>query len=99
MTICIEIVTELFSNFSNIIIDNDGNKWFSDNYTGLIKKSEPFDLQIVPDGPNSNNAYKIKASENYLNNQAICVLAQDDIAANEHLIQTGDIIALATSMY
>ncbi|SEB70021.1 Protein of unknown function [Maribacter dokdonensis] len=44
------------------------------------------------------NFSKIKASENYLNNQAICVLAQDDIAANEHLIQTGDIIALATSI-
>ncbi|CAG2531591.1 Protein of unknown function (DUF1460) [Maribacter dokdonensis] len=44
------------------------------------------------------NFSKIKASENYLNNQAICVLAQDDIAANEHLLQTGDIIALATSI-
>lgn len=44
------------------------------------------------------NFSKIKASENYLNNQAICVLAQGDIAANEHLIQTGDIIALATSI-
>lgn len=44
------------------------------------------------------NFSKIKASENYLNSQAICVLAQDDIAANEHLIQTGDIIALATSI-
>jgi hypothetical protein len=41
---------------------------------------------------------KIKASENYLNDQAICVLAQDQITQNEHLIQTGDIIALATSM-
>ncbi|CAN0602836.1 unnamed protein product, partial [Ectocarpus sp. 12 AP-2014] len=44
------------------------------------------------------NFSKIKASENYLNNQAICVLVQGDIAANEHLIQTGDIIALATSI-
>lgn len=44
------------------------------------------------------NFSKIKASENYLNSQSICVLAQDDIAANEHLIQTGDIIALATSI-
>ncbi|WP_300021887.1 N-acetylmuramoyl-L-alanine amidase-like domain-containing protein [uncultured Maribacter sp.] len=44
------------------------------------------------------NFSKIKASENYLNSQAICVLPQDDIAANEHLIQTGDIIALATSI-
>ena len=44
------------------------------------------------------NFEKIKASENYLNSQAICVLAQDKIAENEHLIQSGDIIALATSI-
>jgi len=44
------------------------------------------------------NYEKIKASESYLNKQAICVLAQDEIAANEHLIQTGDIIALTTSI-
>ncbi|MEP2279509.1 N-acetylmuramoyl-L-alanine amidase-like domain-containing protein [Maribacter sp.] len=44
------------------------------------------------------NYSKIKASENYLNNQAICVLAQDEITKNEHLIQSGDIIALATSI-
>lgn len=44
------------------------------------------------------NYSKIKASENYLNNQAICVLPQDEIAKNEHLIQSGDIIALATSI-
>jgi hypothetical protein len=44
------------------------------------------------------NFEKIKASENYLNSQAICVLAQDKIIENEHLIQSGDIIALATSI-
>ena len=44
------------------------------------------------------NFEKIKASENYLNSQPICVLAQDQIAENEHLIQSGDIIALATSI-
>ena len=44
------------------------------------------------------NFDKIKASENYLNSQAICVLAQDKIAENEDLIQSGDIIALATSI-
>ncbi|SKB52419.1 N-acetylmuramoyl-L-alanine amidase-like domain-containing protein [Maribacter arcticus] len=44
------------------------------------------------------NFEKIKASENYLNSQAICVLAQDKIAENDHLIQSGDIIALATSI-
>lgn len=44
------------------------------------------------------NFEKIKASENYLNNQAICILPQDQIAINEHLINTGDIIALTTSI-
>jgi len=44
------------------------------------------------------NFEKIKASENYLNHQAICILPQDEIAANEHLIQTGDIVALTTSI-
>ena len=44
------------------------------------------------------NFEKIKASENYLQDQPICVLAQSDIAANEHLIKSGDIIALTTSI-
>ena len=44
------------------------------------------------------NFEKIKASENYLNSQAICVLPQDKITENEHLIQSGDIIALTTSI-
>ncbi len=47
---------------------------------------------------NEENYQKIKASENYLNNQAICILPQELIALNEHLIQTGDVIALTTSI-
>ncbi|WP_116771954.1 N-acetylmuramoyl-L-alanine amidase-like domain-containing protein [Maribacter litoralis] len=53
---------------------------------------------LYPFLTDDTNNSKIKASENYLNNQAICVLAQDKIAENEHLIQSGDIIALATSI-
>lgn len=53
---------------------------------------------LYPFLADDTNFEKIKASENYLNNQAICVLAQDKIAENEHLIQSGDIIALATSI-
>ncbi len=41
---------------------------------------------------------KIKASEAYLNKQPLCILPQDEIEKNEHLIQTGDIIALTTSI-
>ena len=44
------------------------------------------------------NYEKIKASENFLNNEAICYLPQDEIEANEHLIQSGDIIALTTAI-
>lgn len=44
------------------------------------------------------NLEKIKASENYLNNKPFCILPQDKIEENEHLIQSGDIIALTTSI-
>lgn len=44
------------------------------------------------------NFNQIKASEDYLNQQPIWVLAQHKIAENEHLIQSGDIIALATAI-
>lgn len=46
----------------------------------------------------NENFKKIQASENYLNDQAICILPQDQIESNEHLIRTGDIIALTTSI-
>lgn len=47
---------------------------------------------------NETNYNKVKASEEFLNNEAICILEQDQIEANEHLIQSGDIIALTTSI-
>lgn len=53
---------------------------------------------LYPFLKDDTNFEKIKASENYLNNQTICILPQDQIAASEHLIQTGDIIALTTSI-
>lgn len=53
---------------------------------------------LYPFLADDTNFEKIKASENYLNDQPICILAQNQIAANEHLIQTGDIIALTTSI-
>lgn len=45
-----------------------------------------------------DNFKKIQASENYLNGQEICILPQEQIKASEHLIQSGDIIALTTSI-
>lgn len=53
---------------------------------------------LYPFLADESNYKKIKASENYLNSQPICVLSHDKIAENEHLIQSGDIIALATSI-
>ncbi len=44
------------------------------------------------------NYEKIKASEDFLNNQPICILPQEDIAAHENMIRSGDIIALTTSI-
>lgn len=53
---------------------------------------------LYPFLSDATNDEKIQASERYLNDQVFCVLAQDKIAENEHLIQSGDIIALATSI-
>ncbi len=53
---------------------------------------------LYPFLKDDTNFQKIKASENYLNNQPICILPQDKIAANEHLIHSGDVIALTTSI-
>ena len=54
--------------------------------------------ELYPFLSDEANFEKIKASEDFLNGQAICILPQDQIADNEHLIRTGDIIALTTSI-
>ena len=54
--------------------------------------------ELYPYLRDDENFNKILASESYLNGQAICILPQDRIAANEDRIQTGDIIALTTSI-
>lgn len=47
---------------------------------------------------NDENYEKIRETEKILNGQQICILPQEQIATNEHLIQSGDIIALTTSI-
>ncbi|MBU2997608.1 DUF1460 domain-containing protein [Cellulophaga baltica] len=47
---------------------------------------------------NDTNLKQIQASENYLNDKEICILPKNEIKANEHLIKSGDIIALTTSI-
>lgn len=53
---------------------------------------------LYPFLKNDDNYEKILATEAELAKETFCYLPQDQIETNEHLIQTGDIIALATSI-
>ncbi|WP_435182333.1 N-acetylmuramoyl-L-alanine amidase-like domain-containing protein [Cellulophaga omnivescoria] len=67
----------------------------------IVKKEINFmgtHRDLYPFLKNDGNYNTILKTEEALNQNEFCVLAQEDIAANEHLIKTGDIIALATSI-
>lgn len=53
---------------------------------------------LYPFLKDDSNFEKILVTEKELAKESFCYLPQDQIEANEHLIQTGDIIALATSI-
>ena len=53
---------------------------------------------LYPFLKDQTNFEKILATEAALAKETFCYLPQDEIEANEHLIETGDIIALATSI-
>lgn len=53
---------------------------------------------LYPFLSDDENFEKILTTEKALATEAFCYLPQDQIEANEHLIKTGDIIALATSI-
>ena len=53
---------------------------------------------LYPFLKDTDNYNKIKSSEEFLKRQSICILPQDQIEGQEHLIQSGDIIALTTSI-
>ena len=53
---------------------------------------------LYPFLEDDENFKKIIATEKALKERTLCYLPQNQIEANEHLIQTGDIIALATSI-
>ncbi len=53
---------------------------------------------LYPFLANYDNYAQILKTEENLNQKNICFLPQDQIEANEHLIQSGDIIALATAI-
>jgi hypothetical protein len=53
---------------------------------------------LYPFLEDEDNFRKIQLSENYLNQQSICILPQDRIEANEDQIENGDLIALTTTI-
>lgn len=91
--------------FSEWIANNESKGLLNDITAEIggkeVKKNINFmstHRDLYPFLKDDGNFKKIQASENYLNGQALCILPQDLIEANEHLIQTGDIIALTTAI-
>lgn len=91
--------------FSEWIVNNEQKKLLEDVTAEIggieIKKDINFmstHRDLYPFLQDEENFKKIKASENYLNHQSICILPQDQIEANENQIMNGDIIALTTSI-
>ncbi|MFS4446298.1 N-acetylmuramoyl-L-alanine amidase-like domain-containing protein [Maribacter sp. 2307UL18-2] len=79
------LVKDITSEIGGIAIQKDIN------FMGTHRELYPF---LKDD----RNFEKILATEKELAKESFCYLPQDQIEANEHLIQTGDIIALATSI-
>jgi hypothetical protein len=79
------LVVEITSEIGGMAIQKDIN------FMGTHRDLYPF---LKDDA----NYAKIIATEKKLNKEPFCYLPLDQIEANEHLIQTGDIIALATSI-
>jgi hypothetical protein len=91
--------------FSEWIANNDKKGLVKDITAELGGKALTKDINFMsthrdlyPFLSSEDNFLKIKASERYLNDRPIHVLAKDKIEAQEHLMQSGDIIALATSI-
>ena len=91
--------------FSEWIANNEHKGLLEDitSEIGGMAISKPINFmsshrKLYPFLKEEGNFEKIKASEQFLNTQAICILPQEQIAALEHLIKSGDIIALTTSI-
>jgi hypothetical protein len=91
--------------FSEWIANNDKKGLVKDITAELGGKALTKDInfmsthrELYPFLASEDNFLKIKASERYLNDRPIHVLAKDKIATQEHLMQSGDIVALATSI-
>lgn len=91
--------------FSEWIANNE-KKGLLNNLTaeiGGVESSKEINFMsthrdLYPFLKDAENYKKIKESEQFLKNQSICILQQDQISEKEHLIQSGDIIALTTSI-
>lgn len=79
------LLRNITGEIGGVIIEKDIN------FMGTHRELYPF---LKDDG----NFEKILASEKELAKEPFCYLPQDQIEANEHLIKTGDIIALATAI-
>lgn len=87
-------------------IQNNASKGLIKDITtdlGGIELQKPINFMgthrnLYPFLTNEDNYAQILKTEENLNQKNICFLPQDQIEANEHLIQSGDIIALATSI-
>ena len=91
--------------FSEWIVNNEKKRLLKDVTAEIggveIKKDINFmstHRDLYPFLQDEENFKKIIASENYLNQQSICILPRDQIEANENQIMNGDIIALTTSI-
>lgn len=91
--------------FSEWIVNNEKKGLLEDVTAEIggmeIKKDINFmstHRDLYPFLQDEENFKKIRASENYLNHQSICILPQDQIEASENQIMNGDIIALTTSI-
>jgi len=79
------ILTDITAQIGGVVIEKDIN------FMGTHRELYPF---LKDD----TNFEKILATEKELAKEPFCYVPQDQIEANEHLIKTGDIIALATSI-
>jgi len=79
------LLTDITGEIGGVVIEKDIN------FMGTHRELYPF---LKDD----ENFEKILATEKQLAKEPFCYLRQDQIESNEHLIKTGDIIALATSI-
>lgn len=91
--------------FSEWIANNEKKGLLKDvtSEIGGIESTKQIDFmsthrELYPFLKDPENFKRIQESERLLNTRPICILPQDQVRANEHLIMTGDIIAMTTSI-